>query len=329
MKKIVSILAVAAMAASMFAVDVAANAKLTSDLFSYNTGDGAMTVLGGLSNGADPDLNFAVSGDKAGAGFKIKHGQELFKISDDEKVNGADIIAMNIWFKPTDSLKLSFKENADNLFADKYNWWNKYNMASIPGGYGIEYSANGLTVKLNASESVLSKANKDADLAVGKIGAMVVYGADFGKIAVIASNFGGNDWEGLDAMTFGVGYTNTIAGIDLVADADVSIKDGLARAQGLVYVGGNAGDLGYALVSRLRYTEDATSLALCAKASYKIDAITATAKFESDDVLADSFAAVVGVDFSGNVGAASWAVKPNYNFGSKTVAVGFETALSF
>lgn len=316
MKKIVSILAVAAMAASMFAVDVAANAKLTSDLFSYNTENGAMTVLGGLSNGADPDLNFAVSGDKAGAGFKIKHGEDV-------------TYAMNIWFKPTDSLKLSFKENADNLFADKYNWWNKYNMASIPGGYGIEYSANGLTVKLNASESVLSKANKDADLAVGKIGAMVVYGADFGKIAVIASNFGGNDWEGLDAMTFGVGYTNTIAGIDLVADADVSIKDGLARAQGLVYVGGNAGDLGYALVSRLRYTEAATSLALCAKASYKIDAITATAKFESDDVLADSFAAVVGVDFSGNVGAASWAVKPNYNFGSKTVAVGFETALSF
>lgn len=312
MKKIVSILAVAAMAASMFAVDVAATAKLKSDLFSYNADTGAMTVLGALADDADPDLTFAVSGDKAGAGFKIKHGQ-------------ADVpFAMNVWFKPTDSIKLSFNENGDNLFADHYNWWNAYSMAAIPAGYGIEYSSNGLTIKVNAAADAVTKTSKDADVAIGDVGTMVVYGADFGKVAVVAdfkTNF--------KKITLGAGYTNTFNGVEVIADADVVLNDGLQEVKFLGFVGGSAGDIAYAAVTNVKYTEAHTAVALKAKASYNIDAVKATLKFESADLLADTFDALIGVDFDGSVGAASWSVQPNYAIASKTFKVGFVTSLSF
>lgn len=311
MKKIVSILAVAAMAASMFAADVSAIAKLESNLFSYNTDTGAMTVLGSLADAADPDLKFAVSSDKAGASFKIKHGPTA-------------IAAMNIWFKPTDSVKLSFLENGDNLFADHYNWWNAYGMAAIPGGYGVEVSVDGLTVKVNAAENVITKANKDADATIGDIGTMVVYGADFGKVALVA------DFQNkFKKITLGAGYTNTINGVEIIADADVVLNDGLDNAKFLAYVGGSAGDIGYGAVTFVKYTEAHTTLGLKAKASYKIEDVTATAKFESADLLADTFDATVGVAFSGNVGAASWEVYPNYGIAAKDFKVGFNTAISF
>ena len=75
MKKIVSILAVAAMAASMFAVDVSVTSKLSSTLFKYDGKAETVSALGGLANAQTADYatisSMSVSTDNAGASIKF------------------------------------------------------------------------------------------------------------------------------------------------------------------------------------------------------------------------------------------------------------------
>ena len=331
MKKIVSILAVAAMAASMFAVDVSVTSKLSSTLFKYDGKAETVSALGGLANAQTADYatisSMSVSTDNAGASIKFWGGSvvsDAKKIDSELKLKMADVLkfgAISVWFKPTDMVKLSFLGNDDGLFGDKYNGYEANKLAAIPAGYGVEIATNGLTVKINAVDNWMSKA-KDADVVIGDTGIKVAYGADFGSVAAIV------DFKNtFKDVTFGAGYSGNIADVGVVLTAAYDVK--AKKALIVPSLGGSVEGIGYALCAPVTIVKDANKFGLYASASYTVNSIGLKAYFEDANLAADTFACKIGLDVTGNVGIASWKVAPSYTTDTKVFAIGFETGVSF
>ena len=332
MKKIVSILAVAAMAASMFAVDVSVTSKLSSTLFKYDGKAETVSALGGLANAQTADYatisSMSVSTDNAGASIKFWGGS----VVSDAQFNGselkremADVLkfgAISVWFKPTDMVKLSFLGNDDGLFGDKYNGYEANKLAAIPAGYGVEIATNGLTVKINAANDWMTKANKDADVVIGDTGIKVAYGADFGSVAAIV------DFKNtFKDVTFGAGYSGNFGDVGVVLTAAYDVK--AKKALIVPSLGGSVEGIGYALCAPVTIVKNGNKFGLYASASYTVNSIGLKAYFEDANLAADTFACKIGLDVTGNVGIASWKVAPSYTTDSKVFAIGFETGVSF
>lgn len=316
MKKIVSILAVAAMAASMFAVDVSVTSKLSSTLFKYDGKAETVSALGGLANAQTADYatisSMSVSTDNAGASIKFWG---------DNTVGTLKFGAISVWFKPTDMVKLSFLGNDDGLFGDKYNGYEANKLAAIPAGYGVEIATNGLTVKINAANDWMSKA-KDADVVIGDTGIKVAYGADFGSVAAIV------DFKNtFKDVTFGAGYSGNFGDVGVVLTAAYDVK--AKKALIVPSLGGSVEGIGYALCAPVTIVKDANKFGLYASASYTVNSIGLKAYFEDANLAADTFACKIGLDVTGNVGIASWKVAPSYTTDTKVFAIGFETGVSF
>ena len=331
MKKIVSILAVAAMAASMFAVDVSVTSKLSSTLFKYDGKAETVSALGGLANAQTADYatisSMSVSTDNAGASIKFWGGSVVSGakyVDSTLSVEMADVLkfgAISVWFKPTDMVKLSFLGNDDGLFGDKYNGYEANKLAAIPAGYGVEIATNGLTVKINAANNWMSKA-KDADVVIGDTGIKVAYGADFGSVAAIV------DFKNtFKDVTFGAGYSGNFGDVGVVLTAAYDVK--AKKALIVPSLGGSVEGIGYALCAPVTIVKDANKFGLYASASYTVNSIGLKAYFEDANLAADTFACKIGLDVTGNVGIASWKVAPSYTTDSKVFAIGFETGVSF
>lgn len=322
MKKIVSILAVAAMAASMFAVDVSVTSKLSSTLFKYDGKAETVSALGELANAQTADYatisSMSVSTDNAGASIKFWGGKaEVGGTIKDFLAYGA----ISVWFKPIDMVKLSFLGNDDGLFGDKYNGYEANKLAAIPAGYGVEIATNGLTVKINAANGWMSKA-KDADVVIGDTGIKVAYGADFGSVAAIV------DFKNtFKDVTFGAGYSGNFGDVGVVLTAAYDVK--AKKALIVPSLGGSVEGIGYALCAPVTIVKDANKFGLYASASYTVNSIGLKAYFEDANLAADTFACKIGLDVTGNVGIASWKVAPSYTTDSKVFAIGFETGVSF
>ena len=317
MKKIVSILAVAAMAASMFAVDVSVTSKLSSTLFKYDGKAETVSALGGLANAQTADYatisSMSVSTDNAGASIKFWG---------DNTAGTLKFGAISVWFKPTDMVKLSFLGNDDGLFGDKYNGYEANKLAAIPAGYGVEIATNGLTVKINAANDWMTKATKDADVVIGDTGIKVAYGADFGNVAALV------DFKNtFKDVTFGAGYSGNIADVGVVLTAAYDVK--AKKALIVPSLGGSVEGIGYALCAPVTIVKDANKFGLYASASYTVNSIGLKAYFEDANLAADTFACKIGLDVTGNVGIASWKVAPSYTTDTKVFAIGFETGVSF
>ena len=237
MKKIVGILSAAAvLAASVFAADVSASAKLNSNLFSYNTSTNELKVFDTISMTGEVDtLKFAVSSDNAGAQFRLRQQEK------------GTITARSIWFKPIDNLKLSFLENGLSLASDKCHWWDYYKKVNVGAGYGVEYTMDSMSIALNIAPVFVEKSG-EADVKFGEIGAKFNYIADFGNIAVIA-----DFKDTFKTMNFGASYANNFNGIDLVVNAGIYLNDGLAGIQGLVYGGYNLDAFSFQVLSNVYY----------------------------------------------------------------------------
>ena len=322
MKKIVSILAVAAMAASMFAVDVSVTSKLSSTLFKYDGKAETVSALGGLANAQTADYatisSMSVSTDNAGASIKFWGGSVTV---DSKKNDYLAYGAISVWFKPTDMVKLSFLGNDDGLFGDKYNGYEANKLAAIPAGYGVEIATNGLTVKINAANDWMSKA-KDADVVIGDTGIKVAYGADFGSVAAIV------DFKNtFKDVTFGAGYSGNFGDVGVVLTAAYDVK--AKKALIVPSLGGSVEGIGYALCAPVTIVKDANKFGLYASASYTVNSIGLKAYFEDANLAADTFACKIGLDVTGNVGIASWKVAPSYTTDTKVFAIGFETGVSF
>ena len=332
MKKIVGILAVAAMATSMFAVDVSVTSKLSSTLFKYDGIAETVSALGGLANAQTADYatisSMSVSTDNAGASIKFWGGKAAVDATYENSkltISSKDFLAygaISVWFKPIDMVKLSFLGNDDGLFGDKYNGYEANKLAAIPAGYGVEIATNGLTVKINAANDWMTKANKDADLVIGDTGIKVAYGADFGNVAAIV------DFKNtFKDVTFGAGYSGNIADVGVVLTAAYDVK--AKKALIVPSLGGSIEGIGYALCAPVTIVKDANKFGLYASASYTVNSIGLKAKFEDANLAADTFACKVGLEVTGNVGIASWKVAPSYTTDTKVFAIEFETGVSF
>ena len=335
MKKIVGIIAALAMAGAVFAADVSATAKVSSTLF--ESADGAISLFKKLDNAETADyatlFSLQVSSDNAGGGVKYWGRKDVVVGIDDKgeavKAEIVEFGSYNVWFKPTDSIKLSFRENGGGLFGDKYNGYYAHDVASYAAGYGISFALDAINIDFVIADSDFVNKPKDGDAVIGQFGTKISYGADFGSLAFIFK--AENNFKAFD---IGAGYSGNFDAVGVVfnAGAKISKKETVVGIN--PSAGGNVDAISWAIDVPVTLTlpkngDTTTEVGLNAKAGYALDAATFTLRFESGNLLAKTFDATIGLAIEGNVGAASWKVDPNYNVGKKTFAVGFETGISF
>ena len=199
MKKIVGILAVAAMATSMFAADVAGNLKLNGKLANFD-GDN-FTLLHAPDVESNPwgnqTLKLSVNADIAGAGVDFLNRKN--------EVIGAN---WNIWFKPADMVKLTVG-NLDGyeLNSETINYTNLVNNSGW--GYAGEVNVDAFSLAISTtSDKWLGKDNEVPNLYL-----RAGYAADFGKIqaAMKADNT-------FKKLQFAAGFTGSADSISYFAD---------------------------------------------------------------------------------------------------------------
>jgi hypothetical protein len=139
MKKIVGIIAAVAMAASVFAVDFTAGARVEGDLFSYNGNTKTISALSLSQVNQDyhKPFNFTVSGDRAGATVKIKTVSRAT----------GDNSTYNIWFKPFDAVKVEFGSVSLAMHTETMGWYRRI-LNYDTWGYKASATFGGATVTL-------------------------------------------------------------------------------------------------------------------------------------------------------------------------------------
>ena len=305
MKKIVGILAVAAMATSMFAAEVAAGLKVNTDMFNMEFKDGAKpTVLNaGLDSGGyywGSRLQLAVSSDKAGGQLALSyHGWDAAK---EGCTNGPNFYLHDykVWFKPFDMLKISLLNQGDHL---NNSYVDDKRVMHIDGAWKLDLTPiENLTVSATLGNEWV-KAGEFQDT-----GLKVTYGADFGTVGAMAiakTNF--------KAWTFGAGYSGTVGPASVFADAAVSLADSKAKDLAIdmqakvafepvtftcfALYGNTLANSGNAIADN--------SLLLRAKGEVKAGAATVYVEVKDDDLIADNFVMSVQPGVVFNVGAAS------------------------
>ena len=199
MKKIVGILAVAAMATSMFAAEVAGNLKLNGKLAVFD-GDN-FTLLHAPDVESNPwgnqTLKLSINADVAGAGVDF--------LNKKDKVIGAN---WNIWFKPADMVKLTVGNlGGYELNSETISWTN---LVSNSGwGYAGEVNVDAFSLVISTtSDKWLVKDNEVPNLYL-----RAGYAADFGKIqaAMKADNT-------FKKLQFAAGFTGSADSISYFAD---------------------------------------------------------------------------------------------------------------
>lgn len=327
MKKIIGIMAVAAMATSMFAADVAAGLKVNTDMFNMEFKDGAKpTVLkAGLDSGGyywGSRLQLGVSTDKAGGQLALSYQSWADGASADFHLHD-----YNVWFKPFDMLKISLLNQGDHL---NESYTNQKRVMHIDGAWKLDLTPiEGLTVSATLGNEWV-KAGEFQDT-----GLKVTYGADFGTVGAMAiakTNF--------KAWTFGAGYSGTVGPASVFADAAVSLADSKAKDLAIdmqakvsfepvtftcfALYGNTLANSGNAIADN--------SLLLRAKGEVKIDAATVYVEVKDDDLIADNFEMSVKPGVVFNVGAASCefgakvTIKPN---GTSSISCPFMVGVNF
>ena len=237
MKKIVGIIAAAALASAAFAVDFGGTVKLYTDIVSFKKTDGTDTDVFKVlnfsqntrTNEDDSLIGFSTGDDLAGASVK-------FGINNGDVVGGWN----TIWFKPIESLTITAGRpwialsDTVERFNDQVTWRNDLNTWSMGAhetanwsnatalesatsqdsnsvGYAVEFNADALYIGAFMG-APYGYAWYDNDK-IGVTGAVVKYNADFGSIQGMFAYNGqyGNPvytskTESTDAIRAGVGF---------------------------------------------------------------------------------------------------------------------------
>ena len=330
MKKIVGILAAAAVATSVFAADVSAATKIGGKLFSYEsehtdstthalvpTTIGVFTENNESHDYANPNISFSISSDKAGAAVKL---------TTDGKTKTVSMTTQTIWFKPIDALKLT--AGTFDVALNKETICYTESITGL-GGNGLLVSVNvegfGLDLGLAANEAFwLTKKDGTSDPEIKNFFAKAAYSADFGTIGgYIAFNKTYNPWEyfnnfvvdtkagAINNMMFGAGYANNFNGINMFVNVVGYMGNKFDWIRPEAFVSGSVEDFGFAaFVAPLIWVNSdlnkKAELEVVAKLSYKIESVTAYAQFQDTNILADKFASTIKVGASGSCGAMGW-----------------------
>jgi len=332
MKKIVGILAAAALATSVFAADVSAKVLLNGELLNVaGSNVSAASINHNPDQAWNPVFKLAVSGDNYGAETSF-----YTTAWDSDKGWRLASKTMKIWFKPIDVLKIQ----VGNVDAATFNETIGYSkmMNYDEWGYQVEFASNGFTLNVglhspNAGDSWLytTAAGKTK---VRGIGAKVGYSADFGNI-IAYFNFNGSASVGeapntvaANAIDLAAGYKNKFGDLSIFADAGMKMTLPEVGDAGIGIYGdfdvNYAKDAlwaeAYALFSMkdVKATTDPIAVKTIAKISYQLDPCKVYAYFEDNNWAASTFGATFKFGATGSVGAASWDVAAQIGVASTT-----------
>ncbi len=338
MKKIVGILTAAALATSVFAVDVAAQLKMGTTLFDKDT---KAILTSPESSGWDDNNTF----------FKLSASTE--KAGAEMHFSAKDVTFYNysLWFKPVDALKVTVG-NVNVLSAARgtFAWWAT--TAKFESDFGAGKTANGILFDIAAganSFKFLTVNNALLDFSkegyamvgdfwlegnfnlgdIGSIQAVVTKGA-----AINAYGVGG--WENA-GLAFMVAYnhmpwqqTGFYADV-LVNLADAKEFEGVSSQIGGQYV---ANGLALRLTNMIAFGQhygDKTNhfdYGFVAQASYAIDAFTPYLKVMGHEILNNKVEIDVGTTWAIGACEVEAYVALPISFGA-TSSVGFKVPVTF
>jgi len=203
MKKIVGILAAAAIAASVFAADVSAGVRLEGSLFNYAGGNVSALTLKHNNQYYHAPIAFSISGEKAGGTLKLTD----LDANNGDKTAPVVSSAWQIWIKPIDVLKLTVGCYKNVLNQETIGWYRS--ASSIGNDDGTLGSwVVGLTPVDGLSIDLLFAKKFGeawfANNAVGELGLIFKYSADFGTIGVL---FDAND--NFKSLKFGASFAGS------------------------------------------------------------------------------------------------------------------------
>ena len=345
MKKIVGILAVAAMATSMFAADFSAGARLSGEVFKYDGNSEGVTALSikGDNNPWNKPFALSVSSDVAGATWKFT---DNVKVATDAKVDEKGNVKVDtkdhvlatsnyqIWFKPVDMLTVKLGNIAESMNTESIDWGGRVlNYDSF--GYEFVVNTNGITFALSLvpgeGNSLIKKA-KGADVEVGEVNAYFAYGADFGTISAMA------DFKStFKEIAIAAGYKNTFDPVTIFADVAFKTNteskvSGLVVDADAVYNQDAINFQAYvkADMADLSNIGDTLALTAIAKFTYALDAGKVYVYFKDGNLMAKDFACTIKPGFTGNVGAMGYEVAAQFDIAKKvTVSVPVSFDINF
>ena len=322
MKKIVGIIAAVAMAASVFAVDFSAGARLEGNIFKYDGGTKAISGLNIAVNNQDyhKPFTFNLSTDNVGATVKIAE-KGLNKTGDESTYEST---TYRIWFKPFDAVKIELGKIDLAMHTESMGWYRRI-LNYDSWGYKVGIAAGDATIYVSLvpgyNKMFFSKPDS-GDFSLAELNFAVDYNADFGNIMAMA-DFS----DTFDTIKVAAGYKGTFGAISFFVD----------------YMFTKAATNSNNITADFKYAQDAitfeaytnvgiansTSMALVARGTYQFDAFKTYLEFDCGNILADSFAAKIELGFEGNMGALGWEVKPAFNIGSNNFAVPFAVNVAF
>ncbi len=369
MKKIVGILAAAAVATSVFAADVSASTKIGGKLFDYSAEKtlSLLTENNDSHDYANPNIEFSVSDDKAGAKVRLT--------TDGKGKSEVKMTTQTIWFKPVDALKITAGTFDIALNKEQIDWTES--VTGLGGnGFLATVDVNGFTldVGFEANEKFwLGKAD-GADPTIEKFFIKAGYAADFGNIGAYVK-FNGSSYDkdldstdtataakalakllaapykaickpkdgAISCVEFGAGYKNTFDPITMFVNVVGFMDDSFEWIRPEVYASGNIDAFGFQVFAAPAIVVDSDvkdaleffdiSPIFCevlAKVTYKIDDVTVYAYFKDANLLAKDFAATIKLGAQGNVGAMGWNIWAQIDAADKVgFSVPFELTMNF
>ena len=285
MKKIVGILAAAAIATSVFAADVSASTKLDGAIFSYDGDSKAFSLLGEFNGShvyANPNMTFSISDDKAGATIKLTTDTDKAGIMDKWNPDGDGNAALGktvvglesqtIWFKPIDALKITLG-NVDVALNKESIKWTESAYAVGDGqdraGYAFSIGVDAFSLDLGMqawNTTWFDKIDGEDDPRIGETFVKAAYSADFGTIGAYVElnrfsvdgkgrrsygqwerlfNLQPKDDGAIKDVVFAAGYRNNFDGIDLFVNVGGYMDDKFEWVRPEIFVGGNVDAFGY------------------------------------------------------------------------------------
>ena len=323
MKKIVGILAVAAMATSMFAADVSAKVRLEGSLFKYDAGTkgiSAMEIEHAANQNWNPVISLSTSGDVAGAEVSFYNGtfQSCGGWNSFYTV-GAKV--WKIWFSPIDGLKVKLGSLDASLNQEMIDWSNTKSGCDSQG-YGLSYAKDAIAFDvflMGGWDKAWMTKDDGADVAIGETYVKFQYnGGDIGTINAMLD--AKNTFKDL---TFGVGYKNTFSGITVFENVlGMVANEKFTTVRSETYAQGNVDAFAWAvwLPVDIDVNGGDPVIGTIAKVSYALDACTPYLYVKSENWLSDPFKVEIKPGVTGNVGAMAWEVAADINVAGSDVS---------
>lgn len=343
MKKIVGIIAILAMVASLFAVDFSAKVYMNADIAKSNGDNVDIFVLNAADQKDADALQMSVNGDNAGASFKLWYNYASG--DNDPKIRGA-----NLWFKPSDMFKVTVGEVSVGTYTEMLHWWKAPIGTSLSASqsWNGKYSSyatvegSGLSVDITPVDGLLitggiAAGTGTAFIATGDTTAVKAYGigakysniaglplsaaitwrdagTDANKVLAIGADYG-NAWA--DGF---YGFINARMNFDVVDEA--SELNGIAFDNYFKFTAGAlVAQLRAPVIVRLSGEEtDPSYMEFSGKVSYNVGAATPYLLFGSD---LDNGGEISFADFGGTF---LIQIKPGvtFNVGSCSFDTGFK-----